>query len=186
MWANAICERLVGTLRRELLDRMLILGEAHLRAVLAEYQAHYNTARPHQGIAQRVPDAGPDAPRVPPDRPRRADPPKTRPQRPDQRIPRMPPEAEKTNRSSQESPIFERRTCPATSARPSKRSTAPADLCRPMARTRRPGRPPSRPRVAAEGARFQAEGVIDDELSRAVVAYLRGAGLVWPARAWKR
>ena len=53
---NAICERLVGTLRRELLDRMLILGEAHLRAVLTEYQAHYNTARPHQGIAQRVPD----------------------------------------------------------------------------------------------------------------------------------
>ena len=53
---NAICERLVGTLRRELLDRMLILGEAHLRAVLTGYQAHYNTARPHQGIAQRVPD----------------------------------------------------------------------------------------------------------------------------------
>ena len=53
---NAICERLVGTLRRELLDRVLILGEAHLRAVLAGYQAHYNTARPHQGIAQRVPD----------------------------------------------------------------------------------------------------------------------------------
>ena len=53
---NATCERLVGTLRRELLDRMLILGEAHLRTMLAEYQAHYNTARPHQGIAQRVPD----------------------------------------------------------------------------------------------------------------------------------
>jgi putative transposase len=53
---NAICERLVGTLRRELLDRVLILGEGHLRAVLADYQAHYNTARPHQGIAQRVPD----------------------------------------------------------------------------------------------------------------------------------
>ena len=43
---------------------MLILGEAHLRAVLAEYQAHYNTARPHQGIAQRVPDDERDAPRA--------------------------------------------------------------------------------------------------------------------------
>jgi len=53
---NAICERLVGTLRRELLDRVLILGEGHLRAVLAEYQVHYNTVRPHQGIAQRTPD----------------------------------------------------------------------------------------------------------------------------------
>ena len=53
---NAICERLVGTLRRELLDRVPILGEGHLHAVLAEYQAHYNTARPHQGIGQRVPD----------------------------------------------------------------------------------------------------------------------------------
>ena len=61
---NAICERLVGTLRRELLDRVLILGEAHLRAVLAEYHLHYNTARPHQGIAQRVPDDEPGAPRT--------------------------------------------------------------------------------------------------------------------------
>jgi putative transposase len=50
---NAICERLVGTLRRELLDRVLILGETHLRAVLTDYQAHYNIARPHQGIDQR-------------------------------------------------------------------------------------------------------------------------------------
>jgi putative transposase len=53
---NAVCERLVGTLRRELLDRVLILGERHLHAVLTRYQAHYNTARPHQGIAQHVPD----------------------------------------------------------------------------------------------------------------------------------
>jgi putative transposase len=52
---NATCERLIGTLRHELLDRMLIVGERHLRAVLTEYQMHYNAARPHQGIAQRVP-----------------------------------------------------------------------------------------------------------------------------------
>ena len=61
---NATCERLVGTLRRELLHRMLILGEAHLRAVLAEYQAHYNTARPHQGIAQHAPGGEHDPRRV--------------------------------------------------------------------------------------------------------------------------
>jgi transposase InsO family protein len=59
---NAICERLVGTVRGELLDRVLILGGAHLRAVLAEYQVHYNGARPHQGIAQRVPDTRHDTP----------------------------------------------------------------------------------------------------------------------------
>jgi putative transposase len=53
---NAICDCLIGTLRRELLDRTLILNQAHLRSVLAEYQDHYNTARPHQGIGQRVPD----------------------------------------------------------------------------------------------------------------------------------
>jgi transposase InsO family protein len=61
---NAICERLAGTLRRELLDPVLILGRQHLHAVLAGYQAHYNTARPHQGIAQHVPDHERDAPRA--------------------------------------------------------------------------------------------------------------------------
>ena len=62
---NATCERLLGTLRRELLDRMLILSEAHLRAVLIEYQVHYNSARPHQGIAQRVPGCDREVPRGP-------------------------------------------------------------------------------------------------------------------------
>ena len=58
---NALWEHLVGTLRRELLDRVLILSEAHVRAVLTDYQAHYNMARPHQGIAQRVPADDRDA-----------------------------------------------------------------------------------------------------------------------------
>jgi putative transposase len=45
---NATCERLVGTLRREVLDRTLILGGRHLHAVLTEYQAHYNTLGPRR------------------------------------------------------------------------------------------------------------------------------------------
>lgn len=55
--ANAICERIVGTLRRELLDRMLIYNEAHARAVLAEYLRHYNGHRPHQSRQQLSPDS---------------------------------------------------------------------------------------------------------------------------------
>jgi putative transposase len=43
---------------------MLVPGEGHLRAVLAGYQAHCNTARPHQGIAQRVPGCDGEAPGV--------------------------------------------------------------------------------------------------------------------------
>jgi putative transposase len=53
---NAICERVNGTLRRELLDRILIAGERHLALVLGEYVAHYNGHRPHQSRQQRPPD----------------------------------------------------------------------------------------------------------------------------------
>jgi len=53
---NAICERVIGTLRRELLDRTLVLGERHLALVLREYQKHYNRHRPHQSRQQRPPD----------------------------------------------------------------------------------------------------------------------------------
>ena len=54
--ANAICERVVGTLRRKLLDRLLIVNEQHLRRVLTEYLQHYNTARPHRSLGQLTPD----------------------------------------------------------------------------------------------------------------------------------
>ena len=54
--ANAICERVIGTLRRKVLDRLLIAGERHLRQVLTEYLAHYNTARPHRALNQLAPD----------------------------------------------------------------------------------------------------------------------------------
>ena len=53
---NAICERVIGTLRRELLDRVLILGERHLDLVLREYLTHCNRHRPHQSRRQRPPD----------------------------------------------------------------------------------------------------------------------------------
>src|SRR5712691_9993756 len=53
--ANAICERIIGTLRRELFDRLLIVNEHHLRRVLTEYLLHYNTARPHRFLGQLAP-----------------------------------------------------------------------------------------------------------------------------------
>jgi putative transposase len=45
----------IGTLRRECLDRTLILGRRHLEAVLAEYVEHYNSHRPHRSLSQRAP-----------------------------------------------------------------------------------------------------------------------------------
>jgi transposase len=53
--ANAICERMIGTLHRELFDRLLIVNEHHLRRVLTEYLLHYNTARPHRSLGQLAP-----------------------------------------------------------------------------------------------------------------------------------
>jgi putative transposase len=53
--ANAICERMIGTLRRELLDRLLIVNEHHLRRVLTKYLRHYNAARPHRSPGQLAP-----------------------------------------------------------------------------------------------------------------------------------
>ena len=55
--ANAICERVIGTLRRECLDRMLILGRRHLETVLVDYVEHYNAHRPHRTLDQRAPSA---------------------------------------------------------------------------------------------------------------------------------
>jgi putative transposase len=53
--ANAICERVIGTLRREVFDRLLIVHEHHLRLLLTEYLRHYNTARPHRALGQLAP-----------------------------------------------------------------------------------------------------------------------------------
>ncbi len=53
--ANAFAERWVATLRRELLDRMLINGRRQLKAALSEYLMHYNTHHPHRSLDQASP-----------------------------------------------------------------------------------------------------------------------------------
>lgn len=53
--ANAICERMIGTLRRELLDRILIVNQRHLRRILTTYLHHFNDARPHRTLGQLAP-----------------------------------------------------------------------------------------------------------------------------------
>ena len=58
---NAICERFLGSLRREGLDHILVLDDRHFQRVVAEYVRYHNSARPHQGLRQQTP--------VPADRP---------------------------------------------------------------------------------------------------------------------
>src|SRR2546427_3757491 len=48
--ANALAERVVRTLRNECLDHLVVVNEAHLRAVLGEFASYYNTERPHRGL----------------------------------------------------------------------------------------------------------------------------------------
>ena len=54
--ANAIAERVIGTLRRECLDHLIILNEQHLRSVLAEFVAYYNRERPHRTLGLQTPE----------------------------------------------------------------------------------------------------------------------------------
>jgi len=54
--ANAFCERLVGTMRRECLDFVIPLNERHVRSVLSEWVAHYNRGRPHASLGPGIPD----------------------------------------------------------------------------------------------------------------------------------
>ena len=54
--ANGICERFIGSLRRERLDHILIHDGKHLERVVKEYTIYFNQERPHQGIGQRIPN----------------------------------------------------------------------------------------------------------------------------------
>jgi transposase InsO family protein len=53
---NPVAERFVGSLRREVLDHVLLLDDQHLENVAQQYVRYFNKARPHQGIGQRIPD----------------------------------------------------------------------------------------------------------------------------------
>jgi transposase InsO family protein len=54
--ANAFCERLIGTIRRECLDYLIPLNESHLKRTLREWVRHYNSGRPHQSLGPGIPD----------------------------------------------------------------------------------------------------------------------------------
>src|SRR6266851_1862245 len=59
--SNAICERVIGTIRRECLDWLIPLSEAHLRSILKSWVEHYNRGRPHSMLGPGVPDPPPGA-----------------------------------------------------------------------------------------------------------------------------
>src|SRR5262249_32660683 len=58
-WQNSFAERLIGTIRRECVDHIVVLGEAHLRRILREYARYYNTARTHRSFDQDAPVSRP-------------------------------------------------------------------------------------------------------------------------------
>ncbi len=62
--ANAICERYMGTLRRQCLDHMIILNQKHIYGIVRDFTTFYNHARPHQGLCQCLPMQPPDQPKT--------------------------------------------------------------------------------------------------------------------------
>jgi putative transposase len=60
--ANALCERLLGTLRRECLDFLIPLTQSHVRHLLHDWALHYNTGRPHMALGPGIPQPPPHLP----------------------------------------------------------------------------------------------------------------------------
>jgi transposase InsO family protein len=54
-WQNPYAERVIGSIRRECLDRLIILGDQHLRSILRDYVAYYNHCRPHLSLDRNAP-----------------------------------------------------------------------------------------------------------------------------------
>jgi len=62
-WQNGVCERWIGSCRRELLEHVVPFGEAHLRRLLIEYIRYYNEDRTHMGLGKDTPNTRPVMPR---------------------------------------------------------------------------------------------------------------------------
>ena len=58
-WQNAFAERLIGSIRRECLDHVIVLGEMHLRRVLKSYADYYNSFRTHRSLKKDAPVSRP-------------------------------------------------------------------------------------------------------------------------------
>jgi len=54
-WQNGFTERLIGSIRRECVDHIVVLGEAHLRRILTRYAAYYNELRTHRSLGKDAP-----------------------------------------------------------------------------------------------------------------------------------
>jgi hypothetical protein len=54
-WQNPFCERAIGSIRRECVDHVIVLNEAHLRRILAEYLQYYHNCRPHLSLDRNSP-----------------------------------------------------------------------------------------------------------------------------------
>ena len=61
-WQNAYVERLIGSVRRECIDHVIILGEAHLRRIMSRYASYYNQARTHRALGKDAPISRPVQP----------------------------------------------------------------------------------------------------------------------------
>ena len=58
-WQNGFAERLIGSIRRECVDHVIVLGEAHLRRTLKSYAAYYNSVRTHRSLHKDAPASRP-------------------------------------------------------------------------------------------------------------------------------
>ncbi len=61
-WQNPYCERLIGSIRRECLDHVIVLNERHLRRVLRGYASYYHSSRTHRSLDDDYPDPRPAEP----------------------------------------------------------------------------------------------------------------------------